>query len=67
MHFSINNFRMVSRLDKNAVVLQSVCKKIVFRFAKMKSSHFLLFFWIFSEKKIEIVWNALNLHQIFQI
>jgi hypothetical protein len=55
MHFSINDFRMVSRLDKNAVFLQSLCKKIVFRFAKMKSSHFLLFFLIFAEKKI--VWN----------
>jgi hypothetical protein len=44
MHFSVNDFRMVSRLDKNVVFLQSVCKKIVFWFAKMKSSHFLLFF-----------------------
>jgi hypothetical protein len=40
MHFSINDFRMVSCLDKNAVFLQS--EKKVFRFAKMKSSHFLL-------------------------
>jgi hypothetical protein len=55
MHFSINNFRMVSRLDK------SVCKKIVFRFAKMKSSHFLLFFKFFQKKKkFGIIENSLE-------
>jgi hypothetical protein len=57
MHFSINNFRMVhvSRLDKNAVFLQSLCKKIVFRFVKMKSSHFCYF--VFNFCKIENYWK----------